>query len=302
MHIAILVYKTEHNQFLPGSIALKECAESMGHKVTLLNELDIQVRFGLKPSLLYLEKPFPNFDVILTRPLFKKDPSVYTTLIHQFELEGFLVMNDAKGIQNARNKIKTLQILSDNMLPVPKTVIISSSEQLDCVMKNFKFPVIIKAPYGIGGKETFIAESLRALRPLVEFLLKELPTKDPIQVQEYIEESHGKDLRLFVVGKKVVATMQRSAKEGDFRSNLHRGGTCKVMKPTKKEIELALEAVRVVGLDIAGVDILRTKSGPMIIEINSTPGFEGIKLATGIDVAYEIIEYVEITVQQLHQK
>lgn len=270
---------------------MKSCAESMGHQVSLINELDIHLEFGSTCSLLLSGQPFPDVDVILVRPLIAKDPANFITLLRQFEQEGFLVMNGSRGVEQACNKIRTLQILSEQKLPIPKTVVLSSANQLDKALSGFRFPVVVKAVFGSGGAGTFLAESLRSMRPLVEHLLKETFDKEPIKIQEYIKESKGKDLRVFVVGNKVVATMERSAKKGDFRANIHRGGVGKLIEPTPEEVNISLAATKAVGLDIAGVDILRTKSGPVIIEVNSTPGFEGIMQATGIDVVKRVVDY-----------
>jgi len=207
------------------------------------------------------------------------------------------VINTHSAVHRAKNKIRTLQLLHHYGIPMPKTVVLFGDEILDVVMHEFQYPVVVKSAYGAGGSGVFIAESKRSLKPVVEHFLKRIKT-EPIKIQEYIAESKGKDLRLFVVGKHVVATMQRSAKKGEFRSNFHKGGTVKSIDPTAEEVKMALDASIGLGLDISGVDILRTKKGPVIIEVNSQPGLEGITKATGIDVAKKIIEYVQRRVDQ----
>ncbi|NQV90044.1 RimK family alpha-L-glutamate ligase [Candidatus Uhrbacteria bacterium] len=293
MHIAILVFEQEKKELLPGSKMLMDKAHLMKHEVTILRENELYILYdGQRESLFLAGKPLEKFDAVIVRPSFTSDPSIHASLIRQFELQGYLVINTHSGVHRAKNKVRTLQLLHHYGIPMPKTVVLFGEGNLDEVMHEFKYPVIVKSAYGAGGSGVFIAESKRSLKPVVEHLLKRSKV-EPIKIQEYIAESKGKDLRLFIVGKKVVATMQRSAKKGEFRSNFHKGGSVKGVQPTKQEEEMALAASIGLGLDISGVDILRTKKGPVIIEVNSQPGLEGISLATGVDVAKKIIEYTE---------
>jgi len=293
MHIAILVFEQEKKDLLPGSKMLMDKAILMNHEVTILRENEVYILYdGQRESLYMAGKPLEKFDAVIVRPSFASDPSIHASLIRQFELQGYLVINSHAAVHRAKNKVRTLQLLHHYGIAMPKTVVLFGEGNLDEVMHEFKYPVIVKSAYGAGGSGVFIAESRRSLKPVVEHLLKRNRT-EPIKIQEYIAESKGKDLRLFVVGKKVVATMQRTAKKGEFRSNFHKGGSVKNIVPTEEEVTMALEASIGLGLDISGVDILRTKKGPVIIEVNSQPGLEGISQATGVDVAKKIIEYTE---------
>ncbi len=304
MHLAILVFEQEDNTLLPGTKMLVKRARANKHTVSVLKEREVYIVFnGNKHSLHKNGKPIKHFDAVIVRPSFKSDPSIHASLIRQFELEGQLVINTHSAVHRAKNKVRTLQLLHHYDIPMPRTVIIFHSDVLDKVMGEFKYPVVVKSAYGAGGSGVFIAETKRSLKPVVEHLLRKREgVREPIKIQEYIAESKGKDLRLFVVGKRVVATMQRSAQKGDFRSNFHKGGSVKGVEPTEEEREMAVRASLNLGLDVSGVDILRTKKGPVIIEINSQPGLEGITQATGIDVAGEIVEYVERRVRRRKKK
>ncbi len=302
MHIAILVFKAEIKELAPGSALIKAAVEKAGHEVSIVQESDVQIHYGKHPNLFMHGKPVPDFDAVIVRPLFKRDPSIHSSIIRQFELNGFLVINGYLGVHRAKNKIRTLQLLDHFNLPMPKTVVLFGTNDLNETLKDFKFPVIVKAAYGSAGTGIFIAETKRSVTPIIEYLLKEGGENDPIKIQEYIKESKGKDLRVFVLGKKVVAAMQRSAKKGEFRSNFHKGGSVKSIKLTAEETDLAIRASQHMGLNISGVDILRTERGPVIIEVNSCPGLEGITQATGIDVAAEIVKYVEKKIRSRKHK
>jgi len=293
MKIAILVFEQEKKELLPGSKMLLDAAVERGHEVVVLHEHELYILYdGKRESLHHLGKTLGAFDCVIVRPSFSSDPSIHASLIRQFELQGYLVINTHSAVHRAKNKVRTLQLLHHYEIATPKTVVLFGEESLDDVMHEFRYPVILKSAYGSGGSGVFLAESKRSLKPVVQHLLKRNKT-EPIKIQEYIAESKGKDLRLFVVGRQVVAAMQRSAKKGEFRSNFHQGGSVKGIEPTQEEKKMAIEATLGLGLDISGVDILRTKKGPVIIEVNSQPGFEGITQATGVPVAQKIMEYVE---------
>jgi ribosomal protein S6--L-glutamate ligase len=294
MKLAILVFSKERKELQPGTQMIFNKALERGHKVDIICDRDLQIRFNGKTKILHKGKPLIKYDAIFVRPLFNHDPSIHSAVIRQFELNGYLVINGYLGVHRAKNKIRTLQLLAHHNLPMPKTTLLFDEEHLKTALKDFKFPVVVKAAYGSGGAGIFICATLRAVAPVAEHLLKaDNASNDPIKIQEYIAEAKGKDLRLFVVGKQVVATMERKAKKGEFRANFHKGGSVKGIQPTKKEERLAIAAAKEMGLNVSGVDILRSKHGPLILEVNSAPGLEGITQATGIDIAGEIIKYIE---------
>ncbi|MFA6130673.1 MAG: RimK family alpha-L-glutamate ligase [Patescibacteria group bacterium] len=309
MHIGILTFVSAKKQIAIGTSRIIAEARARGHEVTVLYRPYIGLVFGNGKTLTYKGKVLEpkDLDVILVRPGFTEDPSVNSSIIKQFQLAGFFVLNGYIGVFRAKNKIRTLQMLDHFKVPVPKTVVVEDLALLQTAAEEFKFPVIIKAVHGTHGRGVFLAESARSLQPIVEYLT----TKEhgPVTVQEYIHEAKGKDLRIFVLRKRVIAAMERTAKSGEFRANFHKGGTVSVADLTKEERLMAIKATRILGLDLAGVDILRTKHGPKVIEVNSNPGLEGISLATGIDVSKKIVDFLERCVRQkvsakavLHQK
>ncbi len=297
MRIGILTFVSGKKQLAVGTASIVNEAKQRGHSVKMLYAPHVGLVFGNGKTLTYKGEVISadELDVILVRPGFTKDPSVNASIIKQFQLAGFYVINTYIGVFRAKNKIRTLQMLNHFGLPVPKTHVLGDASLVETAAKEFTFPVIIKSIFGTHGTGVFIAESMRSLSPIVDYLTKK--EHGPVKLQEYIEEAHGKDLRIFVAGKRVVAAMERSAKNGEFRSNFHKGGSVCTVDLTDAERKLAIKATQILGLDISGVDILRTKTGPKIIEVNSNPGLEGISKATGIDVAAKVIDFLEKRVE-----
>ena len=293
MRLAILSFVTGKEKLAVGSQSIVDEAKSRGHHVKVLYASHVGLVFGNGKTLTYKGEIITpeDFDLILVRPGFSKDPSVNASIIKQFQLAGFYVINTYIGVFRAKNKIRTLQMLNHFGLPVPKTHVLGDASLVETAAKEFTFPVIIKSIFGTHGTGVFIAESMRSLAPIVDYLTKK--ERGPVKLQEYIEEANGKDLRIFVAGKRVLASMERSAKSGEFRANFHKGGSVGTVELTDEEKKLAIKATLLLGLDIAGVDILRTKTGPKIIEVNSNPGLEGISKATGINVAARLVDFLE---------
>ncbi len=302
MNIGILTFQSEKKNLTFSVQNIVRRGEELGHKMTVLYSKKVQVCYGDDQVICYEGKPLENFDAIIVRSAFTQNPSLHASLIREFELQGHLVINGHIGVHRAKNKIRTLQLLNHFNIPMPRTVVLYSAEQLKPALKGFSFPVVIKAAFGLGGNGIFIGETRRSASAIVDYLLGEHGKGTPIKIQEYIKESKGKDLRVFVVGKKVVAAMQRSAKRGDFRSNYHAGGSVNNIEITDEERDLAIQSARHIGLNIAGVDILRSKKGAVVIEVNSNPGLEGIMNATGIDVPEKIIKYVERKIKKRRNK
>lgn len=293
MRIGILSFVDSKKGLAVGTRSIVQEAQKRGHEVKVLYTKNVGLVFGNGKTLTYRGKVLDpiDFDLIFVRPGFTAEPSVHASIIKQFQLAGFRVVNNYLSVFRAKNKIRTLQLLNHFGLPVPKTHVLADASMLEEVSKEFSFPVIIKTIWGTHGTGVFIAESLRSLAPIVEYLTKK--EHGPVKVQEYIKEANGKDLRVFVCGKKIVAAMERVAKQGEFRANFHKGGSVQPAELSKEERRLAVKAANVLGLDVAGVDILRTATGPKIIEVNSNPGIEGISKATGINVAAEVVDYLE---------
>lgn len=302
MRIGILSFVAGKEQIAVGTASILNDAKSRGHSVKMLYAHNVGLVFGNGKTLTYKGEILnpEDFDVILVRPGFTADPSVNASIIKQFQLASFYVINTYIGVFRAKNKIRTLQMLNHFGLPVPRTHVVGDASLLKVAAQEFTFPVIVKTIYGTHGTGVFIAESMRSLSPIVDYLTKK--EHGPVKLQEYIEEAQGKDIRVFVAGKRVLASMERSAKAGEFRANFHKGGSVGPVELSDEEKKLAIKATLILGLDIAGVDILRTKSGPKIIEVNSNPGLEGISKATGINVAGKLVDFLERRVEKYGSK
>ncbi|HVV69050.1 MAG TPA: 30S ribosomal protein S6--L-glutamate ligase [Gammaproteobacteria bacterium] len=270
---------------------LVEAALQRGHEVQLLNPLRCYMNIAShKPSIHYRGEELPAYDAII--PRIGASITFYgTALVRQFESMGVYCVNRSIAITRARDKLRCLQLLSNKGLGLPITGFSHSPGDIKDLIKMVGGPpLVIKLLEGTQGIGVVLAETHKAAESVIEAFLG---LKVNIMVQEYIKESGGADLRCLVVGGKVIAAMQRKAKPGEFRSNIHRGGTGSEVELTPEELKTAVLAANLTGLNIAGVDMLRSERGPLIIEVNSSPGLEGIERTTGKDVAGAIIEFVE---------
>ena len=212
-------------------------------------------------------------------------------VVHQFELKGVYSLASAEGIAASRDKLRALQVLSEAGIDMPVTGFARDPKDVDAVIELIGGPpLIVKVAKGTHGQGVVLAETRKAAQSVIA-AFQQLDAN--ILVQEFIAESGGADVRAFVVGSRVVAAMERQAPDGDFRSNLHRGGSATPVELTRKERNIAVRAARVLGLNVAGVDLLRSHRGPLVIELNSSPGLEGIEGTTRVDIASEIIEFME---------
>jgi len=212
-------------------------------------------------------------------------------VVRHFEQMGVYSVLKSDSLLKARNKFTTLQILAKNGIAIPDTATTNYSEDLDGFLELFpNHPLIIKLLSSTHGEGVIKSDNASVSTTLLETFLK---LKHKVLVQEFIKESSGTDVRAFVVGEKVVAAMERVAQEGEFRSNLHRGGTSESIKLTSEEISIAKKSARILGLQVAGVDILRSNKGPVVIEVNASPGLEGIETTTNINIARSIVSLVE---------
>ena len=242
------------------------------------------------PSVIYNGKPLENFDAIIPRIAASK--TFYgTAVVRQFEVTGVFSTNESQAISRSRDKLRCLQILAREGIGLPVTGFAHATQDIDGLIETVGgAPVVIKLLEGTQGIGVVLAETNQAAKSVIE-AFRQLEAN--ILVQEYIKESRGADIRCFVVGGKVIAAMKRQGAEGDFRSNLHRGGKAEKIKLTPEERSTAIRAVKAMGLSVAGVDLLRSNHGPVVIEVNSYQGLEGIELATGVDVAKSIIDYLD---------
>jgi ribosomal protein S6--L-glutamate ligase len=270
---------------------LLEAALQRGHEVQLLNPLRCYMNIAShNPSIHYRGEELLPYDAVI--PRIGASITFYgTALVRQFESMGVYCVNRSIAITRARDKLRCLQLLSNKGLGLPITGFSHSPGDIKDLIKMVGGPpLVIKLLEGTQGIGVVLAETHKAAESVIEAFLG---LKANIMVQEYIKESGGADLRCLVVGGKVIAAMQRKAKPGEFRSNIHRGGTGSEVELSPEELKTAVLAANLTGLNIAGVDMLRSERGPLIIEVNSSPGLEGIERTTGKDVAGAIIEFVE---------
>ncbi len=270
---------------------LVEAAVHHGHEVQLINPLRCYMNIiSHNPTIHYRGEALPKFDAVF--PRIGASITFYgTALVRQFEMMGIYCVNRSMGITRSRDKLRCLQLLSSKGLGLPITGFSHSPGDIKDLIKMVGgAPLVIKLLEGTQGIGVVLAETEKAAESVIEAFLG---LKVNIMAQEYIKESRGADLRCFVVGGKVIAAMQRQAKPGDFRSNIHRGGRSNIIELTDEEKKTAITAAKLMGLNVAGVDMLRSERGPLILEVNSSPGLEGIEKTTGINVAASIIEFIE---------
>lgn len=289
MRIAIL----SANPTLYSTQRLLEAARQRGHEGCLVNHLNCQVMIeGGKPSILYEGRDLQPIDAIVPR-IGASVTDYGCAIVRQFEMLRVFTTAKSQAIMRSRNKLRSLQVLSKAGVGLPKTVFANHpkngnvTQLIDLVGGP---PVVIKLLEGTQGIGVVLAETTKAARSTIEAFYG---LKKHVLVQEYIAEAKGSDLRAFVVGGRVVGAIKRQGHEGEFRSNIHRGGNAVAVTLTPDEEQTAIDATRALGLKVAGVDMLASNRGPLVLEVNSSPGLEGIEDATGVDVAGHIITYIE---------
>jgi ribosomal protein S6--L-glutamate ligase len=270
---------------------LVEAALKRGHEIRVIDhsKCDLVIE-KKKPKVLYRGEEITGVNAVI--PRIGASVTFYgTAVVRQFEMMNVFTAVESQALVRSRDKLRSLQILSRAGLGLPKTVFTNYSKDVERTLKEVGgAPVIIKLLEGTQGLGVVLAENKKAAVSVIEAFNG---LKARVIVQEFIKESRGEDIRAFVVDGHVVGAMVRTAKEGEFRSNLHRGGTAKVIELTPEEEIAAIKAANAMKLGIAGVDMLRSDRGPLIIEVNSSPGLEGIESATGVDIAGQIIKYIE---------
>lgn len=288
MKIAILA----RNPHLYSHKRLVEAAKERGHSVRIINPLHCYMNISsMKPEVHYRGGEIIN-DVDAIIPRIGASVTFYATaVLRQFEMMGVYPLNESVAITRSRDKLRSLQLLSRKGVPLPTTGFAHSPHDTEDLIKMMGgAPLVVKLLEGTQGIGVVLTETNQAAESVIN-AFKGL--KANILVQEFIKEASGADIRCLVVGDKCVAAMRRQAKEGEFRANLHRGATASLIKLTPEERSLAVRATKIMGLNLAGVDILQSKHGPMVIEVNSSPGLEGIEAATGKDIAGMVIEFIE---------
>ncbi|PJA46956.1 hypothetical protein CO172_03310 [Candidatus Uhrbacteria bacterium CG_4_9_14_3_um_filter_36_7] len=240
-------------------------------------------------ELFYNKEPFPACDVIICRTAIYEEPSLHSVTTEFLQEKGYLLINAYPTVSLSRNKLAQHLILSKYKIPMPSWAIIRWPDQIDTVIKKIGFPMILKVAIGGKGKGIFYVENLKTLQPILDYL--HVRDGNPVIIQKFIQEAQEKDIRVFIIGDQVVAAMQRKAKQDDVRANIGSGGTGSIFLLTDKIKSVALRAAQAMNLEIAGVDIVLSKNGPLVLEVNSCPGLHEIQTVTGIDIAGKILDY-----------
>jgi ribosomal protein S6--L-glutamate ligase len=271
--------------------ALVEAGQHRGHQVRVLDTLQFDIRLSRRnPELFYQGEPVGPVDAVI--PRIGASITYYgLAVVRQFEMMGVYCVNESQAIARSRDKLRCLQILSRHDIGMPPTVYTRQADHLPgCIDRVEGPPVVIKTLQGTQGVGVILAETAAAARSVIEAFQG---LDQNILIQKFIREAKGADIRALVVGRKVVAAMRRKAVPGEFRSNIHRGGKAQKIRLSADYRKTALSAARVLGLRFAGVDLIESKEGPMVMEVNSSPGLEGIQNTTGVDVAAAVIEHLE---------
>ncbi len=295
MRIAIL----SRNQNLYSTRRLKEAAEERGHEAIIVDHQRCSlIGEHSNPRIIYNGQDLGSVDAVI--PRIGASVTFYgTAVVRQFEMQKVFTVNSSIAIVRSRDKLRSLQIFSRHDIGIPKTIFSNHPKDIDALIKEIGgAPLVIKLLEGTQGIGVVLAETRKAAKSVIEAFYG---LKANILLQEYIEEAGGADIRVFVVDGKAVGAMRRQGAEGEFRSNLHRGGSAKSVRLTKAQRALAVQAAKAMGLNMAGVDMLESERGPLVLEVNSSPGLEGIEVATGKDIAGSVISYIEKHAEKGHR-
>jgi ribosomal protein S6--L-glutamate ligase len=288
------------NKKLYSTKRLIEAGELHGHEIDVIDALhcDIDIASN-RPAIRYNGEELAHYDAVI--PRIGASISFYgTSVIRQFEMMGTYSINESVAISRSRDKLRSLQLLSRKGIGLPRTQFSHSSDNIKQLIKTVGgAPVVIKLLEGTQGIGVVLGETDKAAESVIEAFRG---LKANILVQQYVKEAGGADIRCLVVGGKVIAAMKRQAQAGEFRSNLHRGGSAEIVKLSKEERATAVAAANIMGLNLCGVDLLRSSTGPVVMEVNSSPGLEGIETATQKDVASMIYDFIEKNAKPYHNK
>lgn len=292
MNIAIL----SRGPQLYSTQSLYRAATKRGHSVQIIDHLRCNLVLGKNNADVYYENlPLDYLDAVIPR-IGASVTAQGAALINHFETMQIMTTVGSTALLQSRDKLRCLQKLAKFGIEVPKTVFVNTSQHIHYLADQLGgFPIIIKLLEGTHGVGVILSESVKSAEATIEAFQK---LKEKVIIQEFISEAEGADLRAIVVGSRVIASMKRQAKDGEFRSNLHRGASAEPIKLSAREEHVAIKAARIMGLDVAGVDILRSSRGPLVMEVNASPGLEGIETTTGIDIAGAILNLVEKQVRK----
>ena len=296
MKIALL----SRNKKLYSTRRLIEAAESRGHEIRVIDALRCYMNItSLKPTIHYRGEMLEEFDAVI--PRIGASITFYgTAVLRQFEMMNVFPLNESVAVTRSRDKLRSAQLLARKGIGMPVTGFAHNPDDIqDLLQVAGGAPVVIKLLEGTQGIGVVLAETNNAAESVIQAFMG---LKANIMIQEFIKEAGGADIRCFVVGDKVVAAMKRQGPEGEFRSNLHRGGSANLVRLTPGERSTAVRAAKIMGLGVCGVDLLRSNHGPVVMEVNSSPGLEGIEGASGKDVAGIIIQHLEKRVKEVASK
>ena len=281
---------------------LKEVAKARGHEVKVIKYRECYASIEQSnPIVSYRGEDLAKFDVIVPR-IANSMTRYGTAIVRQLEMQGVYSTSGSLAIARSRDKLRSMQLLSKAGVGIPKTVFSRNSTDIDDLIEKLGgTPVIIKLARGTHGNGVVLAESKKAAKSVLQAFYLSNEDGTNILLQEFVEESAGTDIRAFVVGSRVVASMKRQSLDDDFRSNLHKGGEGMIVKLTEEERKMAVKAAKAMGLNIAGVDMMRSARGPLVLEVNASPGF-GIEKVTRRDVTTPIIEYIEVNAKRRNKK
>jgi ribosomal protein S6--L-glutamate ligase len=281
---------------------LKEEAVLRGHEVTVVKYKECYASIEQNnPTVSYRGNDLSKFDAII--PRIASNMTRYgTAIVRQLEMQGVYTISNSIAISRSRDKLRSLQLLAKSGVGIPKTVVSRNTTDIDDLLDQIGgTPVIIKLARGTHGNGVVLAETKKAAKSVLQAFYLSNEDGTNILLQEFIEESSGADIRVFVVGSRVIASMKRQSLDDDFRSNLHKGGEGNSVKLTDEEKKVAVKAAKAMGLNVAGVDMMRSHRGPLILEVNASPGF-GVEKVTGRNVAAAIIEYIELNSRRRNKK
>ncbi len=299
-HIPLNIVILSRNRSLYSTKRLIEAIEHKGHNAIVLDHLkcDIVIEQD-NPCIYYRGEKIQDVDAVI--PRIGASVTFYgASVVRQFEMMNVPTAVESQALVRSRDKLRSLQIMARSNVGLPKTVFTNYSKEVKKIIDSVGgAPLIVKLLEGTQGYGVVLAPTKKAAESIIEAFHS---MKARVIVQEFIEEAKGADIRAFVIGNKVVGAMKRQGKEGEFRSNLHQGGSGTLIKLSKREREVALTAAKAMGLAIAGVDLLQSERGPLVLEVNSSPGLEGIEKTTNKDIASEVISYVERLVETQNKK
>ncbi len=281
MKIGILAFRSRDPEPAIEDLKLVKAAQDLGHEALLIPAWECSIHYGESEKVLWKEASFPTLDLLIPRARFVEYSELHLHLLEVLE-RSFPVLNKAASIAAAKNKIKTLELLSAAGLAIPKSVVLEGVEGFEACSLPFEYPLVLKPPYGTFGEGIRLVSSFEEVH---EYLTSHFIA------QEFISEAAGKDLRVFVMGNEVLAAMERRAQSGEFRANVELGASVRAVQISDEVARLATLAVKALKLDYAGVDIIESKRGPLVLEVNANPGFKALEQVSGVNIAEALIQF-----------